>query len=133
MAFLNVLHGLSHFILAIPVFNFPKTRLGFRSLRPCWKGFSPFSSGLVRPMIRGAKPSNDPIGLRWRVGFAKPSKAYRDDPELRGKRVLLRRPHGPVQGKGMENDDGETGSLIVVGNGDAVDVGVPSVPSRRRL
>jgi hypothetical protein len=39
MAFLNVLRGLSHFILAIPVFNFPKTRLGFRSLRPCWKGF----------------------------------------------------------------------------------------------
>jgi hypothetical protein len=28
MAFLNVLRGLSHFILAIPVFNFPKTRLG---------------------------------------------------------------------------------------------------------
>jgi hypothetical protein len=39
MAFLNVLRGLSHFILAIPVFNFAKTRLGFRSLRPCWKGF----------------------------------------------------------------------------------------------
>jgi hypothetical protein len=97
MAFLNVLRGLSHFILAIPVFNFSKTRLGFRSLRPCWKGFfTILSSGLVRPMIRGAKPSNDPIGLRWRVGFAKPSKAYRDDPELRGKRVLLRRPHGPV-------------------------------------
>jgi hypothetical protein len=33
----------------------------------------------------------------------------------------------------MENDDGETRSLIVVGNGDAVDMGVPSVPSRRCL
>jgi hypothetical protein len=39
MAFLNVLRGLSNFILAIPVFEFHKTRLGFRSLRPCWKGF----------------------------------------------------------------------------------------------
>jgi hypothetical protein len=96
MAFLNVLRGLSHFILAIPVFNFPKTRLGFARCGLAGRAFSPFSSGLVRPMIRGAKPSNDPIGLRWRIGFAKPSKAYRDDPELRGKRVLLRRPHGPV-------------------------------------
>ena len=69
--------------------------------------------------------------MRWRVGFAKPSKVNRDDPELRGERVLLRRPHGPVQGKGMENDDGETSSLIAVGDGDAVDVGVHSVPSCR--
>ena len=40
-------------------------------------------------------------------------------------------PHGPIQGKGMEKDDGETSSLVAVSDCDSVDMGVHGSPPRR--
>ena len=45
-------------------------------------------------------------------------------------RPFLCGPHGPVQGKGMEKDDGETGSMVAVADCDAVDLGVHAFLSR---
>ena len=59
-----------------------------------------------------------------------PSQIDGDDPELQREGFLLLGPHGPIEGKGMEKNDGETGSVIVVGERDAVDVGLQAGSSR---
>jgi hypothetical protein len=51
-----------------------------------------------------------------------PAQIDCDDPESQGEGFFLLRPHSPVQGKGVEKDDGKTGSSVAVGDGDAVDL-----------
>jgi hypothetical protein len=60
-----------------------------------------------------------------------PTQVNRDDPELQGEQAFLRGPHSPVQGKGMEKNDGETSSLVAVADCDVVDLGVHAFLSRR--